>query len=123
MLHTDKKNSILFAKQLLEAHLNEPEETRIKLRGPGAETIEALFLGSKGENAMILYEIMELAIRGNIEYRKDYFPGDPGYISEETRHSEGYINTMAMIVGEYIKLVDQLKQSGTFFSMRTIGHM
>jgi hypothetical protein len=30
---------------------------------------------------------------------------------------------MAMVVEEYTKLIDQLKQSGTFFSMRTIGHM
>ena len=50
MQHTNKEHSIRFAQQLLRSHLNEPETTRIKLLGKGAECIEALFPGTRGDN-------------------------------------------------------------------------
>lgn len=123
MQHTDKKSSILFAEQLLEKHLKQPAKARIKLAGKGAETLEALFLGTRGGNADMMYEFMALAIRGNVEYRKSYFPNDPDYIDKKIQNSAGFIETMTLMGIEYVKLVEQLQQSGTFFSMRTIGHM
>lgn len=123
MLHTNKKNSILFAKKLLEAHMNEPEETKIKLQGAGGETIEALFLGTRGGNAKYMQELMQYAVQGNVDYRKSYFPQDPDYINQTIQQSPGFIDTLKFMGYEYDKLITQLKESGTFFSMRTIGHM
>ncbi len=123
MLHTDKKNSIRFAKHLLEAHLNEPEETKIKLEGSGAETIEALFPGTRGDNFKYMQELMQYAIQGNIDSRKNYFPADPDYISKDIQNSPGFIDTLKVMGYEYDKLINQLKGSGAFYSMRTVGHM
>jgi glutamate/tyrosine decarboxylase-like PLP-dependent enzyme len=123
MQHTTKAHSILFAQQLLEAHLNQPEEDRIKLMGIGAETLEALFLGTRGSNAKYMQELMGYAVLGNVNYRKSYFPADPDYLDANIEQSPGFKNTMKMMGYEYDKLIKQLQSSGTFFSMRTVGHM
>jgi glutamate/tyrosine decarboxylase-like PLP-dependent enzyme len=123
MQHTNKAHSLLFAQQLLEAHLNQPEEDRIKLTGIGGETLEALFLGTRGSNAKYMQELMGYAIQGNVNYRKSYFPADPDYLDETIQQSRGFKNTMQLMGYEYDKLIKQLQSSGTFFSMRTVGHM
>lgn len=123
MQHTSKAHSILFAQQLLEAHLNQPEEDRIKLKGIGAETLEALFLGTRGSNAKYMQELMGYAVLGNVNYRKSYFPDDPDYLDAAMQQSPGFKNTMQLMGYEYDKLIKQLQSSGTFFSMRTVGHM
>lgn len=123
MLHTTKRNSESFAQKLLEAHINEPEHSKIKLEGTGAETLEALFLGTHGGNADFMQALMMLAVKGNVDFRKSYFPNDPDYIDKKIQESPGFINTMAKMSIEYEKLIKQLQGSGTFFSMRTIGHM
>lgn len=123
MLHTDKKQSIRFAQNLLQAHLNEPEETRIKLQGSGGATIEALFAGTRGDNFKYMQELMQHAIQSNIDSRKNYFPADPDYIDKAIQQSPEFIDTLKLMGYEYDKLINQLKGSGAFFSMRTIGHM
>jgi glutamate/tyrosine decarboxylase-like PLP-dependent enzyme len=123
MQHTTKEHSVLFAKQLLKAHVNEPDNSKIKLEGIGAETLEALFLGTRGSNAKFMQELMGYAIQGNIDFRKSYFPNDPDYINASIQKSPGFINTLKLMGYEYDKLIKQLQDSGTFFSMRTIGHM
>lgn len=123
MQHTDKKHSVQFAKDLLKAHLNQPEETRIKLEGASSQTLEALFLGTRGGNAKYMMELMAMAMQGNVDFRKDYFPNDPDYLSTAIQESPGFKETMVVMGIEYERLINQLKQSGTFFSMRTIGHM
>ena len=123
MLHTTKKNSILFARELTEAHINESEETKIKLKGAGVETLEALFLGTHGSNAVLMQELMMLAVKGHVDFRNSYFPGDPDYVDATVQKSPGFISTMVTMGFEYEKLINKLKESGTFFSMRTIGHM
>ncbi|MDQ6764102.1 MAG: pyridoxal-dependent decarboxylase [Bacteroidota bacterium] len=123
MQHPHTHHSIRFAKKLLEAHLAEPEECKIKLEGSGAETIEALFPGTRGDNFVYMQELMQYAIQGNIDSRKNYFPGDPDYIDKTIQQSPAFIDTLKMMGYEYDKLINQLKGSGAFFSMRTIGHM
>jgi glutamate/tyrosine decarboxylase-like PLP-dependent enzyme len=123
MQHTIKQHSIRFAEHLLQTHLNEPEATRIKLRGNGAECLEALFPGTRGDNFIYMQELMLLALKGNIDSRKKYFPADPDYIDKTIRESQAFKETMVMMGYEYDKLINQLKGSGAFFSMRTIGHM
>ncbi len=118
-----KQHAEQFSRQLLQAHLNQPDEKRIKLEGPGAETLEALFLGTRGSNAMFLHDLLDRALNGNVQFRKNYFPDDPDYINAAIQNSPGFKNTMQLMINEYDKLIDQLQQSGTFFSMRTIGHM
>lgn len=123
MIHTDKKHSVRFAKHLLEAHLNTSEATKIKLEGKSAETLEALFPGTHGDNTFKMYELMALAVEGFVENRKKYYPNDPDYIDDSVKSSPGFKVTTDQMEMEYIKLIEKLKGSGTFFSMRSIGHM
>ena len=123
MQHTTKKNSVLFARELTEAHINESEETKIKLKGAGVETLEALFLGTHGTNAVLMQELMMLAVKGHVDFRNSYFPGDPDYVDAAVQKSPGFISTMVTMGFEYEKLINKLKESGAFFSMRTVGHM
>jgi glutamate/tyrosine decarboxylase-like PLP-dependent enzyme len=123
MLHTDKKHSVRFAEKLLQAHLAEPEESKIQLKGAGGQAIEALFPGTRGDNFKFMQELMLNAIQGNIASRKNYFPADPDYVDVAMQQSPDFINTLKLMGYEYEKLIRQLKGSGTFFSMRTIGHM
>jgi glutamate/tyrosine decarboxylase-like PLP-dependent enzyme len=112
-----------FARQLLDAHLNQPKNKQIKLEGDGGETLEALFLGTRGGNGMYLHDLLDRALKGNVEFRQNYFPADPDYINAEIQTSPGFVSTMQMLIDEYDKIISQLQESGTFFSMRTIGHM
>ena len=123
MLHTDKPSSIRHAKLLLKKHLSDPEEKRIKLSGNSGEMIEAFFPGARGDNFKYMQELMQYAIQGNIESRKNYFPTDPDYIDKSIQDSKEFIDTLKLMGYEYQKLIDQLKDSGAFYSMRTIGHM
>lgn len=123
MHHVKKHHAQKFAKQLLQHHLAQPDDKKIKLDGGGAETLQALFLGTHGGNAPIMKGLLELALQGNVVYRKSYFPNDPDYLDEEIQNSLGFAETSELLFLEYLKLIEQLQQSGTFFSMRTIGHM
>lgn len=123
MHQTTKQHAEIFAKQLLHAHLSQSTEKQIKLEGAGAETLEALFLGTRGGNAVFLHDLLDRALAGHVEFRQNYFPQDPDYIDASVQNSDGFKNTMKMLISEYDNLIEQLQQSGTFFSMRTIGHM
>jgi len=123
MLHTDKKNSILFAQHLLETHLNKPAKTKTKLQGSGGECIEAIFPGTRGDNFVYMQQLIQKALQGNVDYRKNYFPADPDYIDKTIQQSKDFTDTLSFINTEYDKLITELKGSGTFFSMRTVGHM
>jgi glutamate/tyrosine decarboxylase-like PLP-dependent enzyme len=123
MQHTDKKHAIQFAKDLLTAHLNQPEEDRVKLDGSTSLTLEAMFPGTHGGNFKYMLDMMAMAVEGNVDFRKNYFPKDPDYLSTAIQESTPFKETMATMALEYYRLIKQLKQSGTFFSMRTIGHM
>ncbi len=56
MHQVTKHHAEQFARQLLHAHQNLTEEKQIGLEGSGAETLEALFLGTHGSNAKFLHE-------------------------------------------------------------------
>lgn len=123
MQHPKNKHAQHFANNLLKAHLSEPEETRIKLQGNSGQTIEAFFPGTKGGNFKYMQELMEMAVLGNISSRKNYFPNDPDYIDEAIQETQEFKETLKLMGIEYALLIEQLKGSGAFYSMRTIGHM
>lgn len=104
MQHPENKHAIIFAKNLLQAHLNEPEATRIKLKGDTAQCLEALFPGTQGGNFKFMMNLMGKAIEGNISARKNYFPSDPDYINEEIQNSSKFKATQKMMADEYDSL-------------------
>ncbi|RMB60521.1 decarboxylase [Dokdonia sinensis] len=123
MLHNDKESAIRFAENLHKKHCNLDHSRKIELDGHSAETLEALFLGTHGGNSSKMYELMGLAIAGNTMYRNNYHPEDPDYLDEAVKATDDYKATLDLLETEYGKLVEQLQGSGTFFSMRSIGHM
>ncbi len=123
MLHNDKESAIRFAENLLKSQDSLTESKKIKLEGHSAESLQALFLGTHGGNAGKMYELMGLAVAGNTMYRNNYYPQDPDYLDEAVKDTEDYKATLELLETEYGKLVEQLQGSGTFFSMRSIGHM
>jgi len=96
---------------------------KLSLDGDGGETLEALFLSSKGINAKYLIELLLVAVEGNVDCRKNFFPDDPDYVNKEIQDSAGFQATIDFMRMEYVNLVEELTKSGTFFSPRTIGHM
>ncbi len=116
-------HAMKFADKLMESHLSLPADKQVGLGGSSAETLEALFMGTHGSNAMFLTDLVVKAISKNVEFRKNYFPADPDYVDTDVQTSPGFINTLNLMINEYDKLLAQLQESGTFFSMRTIGHM
>ncbi|MGI8951004.1 MAG: hypothetical protein ACR2FN_05390 [Chitinophagaceae bacterium] len=70
-----------------------------------------------------MQELIQHAIQGNIDSRKNYFPSDPDYIDKAIQQSPEFIDTLKWMGYEYDKLINQLKGSGAFFSVHTIGHM
>lgn len=123
MIHTDKAHSIRFSHQLFNNFLIEHESARAKLQGKGAEQLEALFLGTHGSNAYYFEEMLLTALKGHIDFRKAYYANDPDYVDASLQESEAFKATVELMRSEYKTLVDKLKESGTFFSMRSIGHM
>lgn len=123
MHQVSKHHAEQFARHLLKAHENLPRKKQVGLEGPGAETLEALFLGTHGGNARFLQDMLDQALKGNVQFRNNYFPDDPDYVDSAIQNSPGFKNTMQLMEDEHNKLIAQLQESGTFFSMRSIGHM
>ncbi|MDO1501201.1 pyridoxal-dependent decarboxylase [Winogradskyella maritima] len=123
MRHTTSEKSLHFATQLLHDHELTPKDKQIGLSNRSLQTLEAFFPGTKAENTPEMLHLMTMALQGFMENRQSYFPEDPGYIDEAVKQSEGFKATMAHLEDEYKLLVEQLKGSGTFFSMRSVGHM
>jgi len=123
MLHNEKESALRFAENLLQTHHHLHPSKKIQLGGACAQTLEALFLGTHGTNAAKMYDLMGLAVAGNTEFRNNYYPDDPDYLDSARQSTPEYQATIALLETEYTKLVEQLKGSGTFFSMRSIGHM
>ena len=95
----------------------------LTLAGGGEGTAEAWFLGSKGENAGILHELIAAAIDSHAEFRRRFHPEDPSHFTAELRHSPEYQAGLARLRNETYALLDKLRLSAPFSSMRYQGHM
>ncbi|RAM52313.1 MAG: decarboxylase [Hapalosiphonaceae cyanobacterium JJU2] len=95
----------------------------LNLNTTGSRSVEAWFLGPKAENAELLKGLISHAIDSQAEWRRNYFPDDPGHITEEIKQSPDYQKAIALIEDGYNDLLEKLKQSVPFFSLRYQGHM
>lgn len=89
----------------------------------GTRSLEAWFMGPKGENADVLETLIVEAIRDQAEWRKNYHPEDPEHITDEIKQSPEYLQAMENFNEGYHSLLEFLKKSVPFFSMRYQGHM
>ena len=89
----------------------------------GTRSLEAWFMGPKGENADVLETLIVEAIRDQAEWRNNYHPEDPKHITDEIKQSPEYLQAMENFNEGYHSLLEFLKKSVPFFSMRYQGHM
>ncbi|BBO35587.1 pyridoxal-dependent decarboxylase [Lacipirellula parvula] len=85
--------------------------------------VAAWFLGTKGENVDVFERMIVEAIRDHVYWRRNFHPGDPTFITEETKAHPGYLQALSALKDAHNELLAQLKKSVPFFSMRYQGHM
>ncbi|MFB2768127.1 aspartate aminotransferase family protein [Pelatocladus sp. BLCC-F211] len=95
----------------------------LNLKTTGSRSVEAWFLGPRAENADLLKRLILEAIDSQAEWRNSYFPEDPCHITEEIKRSPDYQEAIALIEEGYHDLLERLKRSVPFFSLRYQGHM
>ncbi|MEG3839046.1 pyridoxal-dependent decarboxylase [Microcoleus sp. herbarium14] len=89
----------------------------------GTRSLEAWFMGPKGENADVLETLIVEAIRDQAKWRNNYHPEDAKHITDEIKQSPEYLQAMDNFNEGYHSLLEFLKKSVPFFSMRYQGHM
>jgi glutamate/tyrosine decarboxylase-like PLP-dependent enzyme len=95
----------------------------LTLEGGGEGTAEAWFLGPRAENAGILHELIAAAIDSHAEFRRGFHPEDPSHITSELRAAPEFQAGLARLRRETHALLDKLRLSAPFTSMRYQGHM
>ena len=98
-------------------------QSPLSLQGHSEGIPEAWFLGPRAENADILQELVSASIQSHAEFRRQFHPEDPSHLTEATRHSPGYQAGVDRLRRETVKLLDNLRLSAPFASMRYQGHM
>lgn len=116
------------AKNSLEAyrqyHASLTEADLLTLAGsPGTRSLAGWFLGTKGENETVFRRLMTMAVEEHIKGRQAFHPEDPEWITPDIKQSEAYRQTIAELEKQTRQLLDELKQSVPFYSMRYQAHM
>lgn len=86
--------------------------------------IAGWFMGPRGENQKEASRIISSILKKIMKGRKDLFPGDPNYITDEVKASEGYQRGISRVEEQTHRLVEILnKFSLPTQSLRYQGHM
>lgn len=90
----------------------------------GDEEVSGWFLGTRAENAPVFSRFIQDAINIITFGRKRFHPEDPSYITEEVKHSPGYLAALQSLEDNFYRLAAFLDSYSTpFYSMRYQGHM
>ncbi|HLO85859.1 MAG TPA: pyridoxal-dependent decarboxylase [Nostocaceae cyanobacterium] len=95
----------------------------LELEGVSNNALEAWFLGPRAENLDELERLIVEALRDQGFWRRNFHPGDPGFVSEKVKREPEYLQTIANLRDNYRTLLAFLKKSSPFFSVRYQGHM
>ncbi len=91
--------------------------------GSGNGAPEAWFLGPRAENAGVLVELIVASISSHAEARRAFHPEDPSHLTPKVRASPEYAAGLERLRRETHNLLDKLRLSAPFASMRYQGHM
>ncbi|OZG74213.1 glutamate decarboxylase [Hahella sp. CCB-MM4] len=87
-------------------------------------SIAGWFMGTKGENREIVKKLLSTVVERTLDGRKELFPEDPGYITENVKKSEPYLQAIQDVERKSDGLLDILTEySVPFSSLRYQGHM
>jgi len=84
---------------------------------------EAWFLGPKAENAEAFEDFVLAALRDHAEFRRRYHTDDPIHVTDAIRAHADFQAELAHVRAHLQWLLDFLKRSVPFFSLRHQGHM
>ncbi len=84
---------------------------------------EAWFLGPKAENLELFRALLCEVLDSHAAFRREFHPEDPSHITESIRQSPAFGDAVALLRSELTGLLDKLKLSTSFTSMRYQGHM
>jgi glutamate/tyrosine decarboxylase-like PLP-dependent enzyme len=107
------------ARQAWDAALQKP----LGLGGTTQGVPESWFLGPKAENLDLLKAMIIEALDSHAAFRRGFHPEDPSHITEAIRQSPGFVEGVAHMRTQLAALLDKLKMSASFTSMRYQGHM
>ncbi len=106
-----------------DAQLRKPLELKGSAQGKPAGDPEAWFLGPKAENLDLLRELLDQALAGHAAFRRGFHPEDPAHITDAVKASPGYRAGAERLRQETAGLIEKLRLSAPFASMRYQGHM
>ena len=106
-------------RQAWDATLRDP----LRLAGGGSGAPEAWFLGPRAENVDLLHELVGAAIDSHAAFRRGFHPEDPTHLTEAVRASPAFTVGVERLRHETHNLLDKLRMSAPFSSMRYQGHM
>ena len=113
------------SKEYLEGFQNfyeKIDKEGLTLKGNGIDH-RTWFLGPKGDNEKLFRSLITDAIDSQIEYRKNFHPEDPEFITEEQRSEPSYTNAINEFKEHTHKFLSKLQDSAPAFSYRYVGHM
>ncbi len=115
-------SAALFARALEEAS-RQPGRDALDLHGPGTTSLGAWFLGPKAENEELLLQMATEAIRAHARERREYYPNDPPWITDDIKRSAAYRDSVETLRAQFGRLLGELHGSAPFYSYRYQAHM
>ncbi len=95
----------------------------LELDGAAAGVPEAWFLGPRAENLDLLKELVTRAMDSHAAFRRAFHPEDPSHITAALQQSPAFQQAAGRLRAEVDGLLDKLRLSAPFASMRYQGHM
>lgn len=111
----------LFARQLQQQQNEILSKLRVK--GTGSDDLAGWFLGPKAENTELLHHLIQRAMDNHCNDRKNLYPNDPVYVTEEMKQTPEYQETVRVLQHKLDVLLEELKGSVPFWSYRWQSHM
>jgi len=97
--------------------------SRLKTSGTGSDDLAGWFLGPKAENTALLQQLIQNAMDNHCNDRKNLYPNDPVYVTEEMKQTPEYKQTVQVLTDKLDALLQELKGSVPFWSYRWQSHM
>ena len=80
--------------------------------------VGAWFLGPKAENADLFRHLILKAVDSQVNFRKNFFPCDPVYVTDEMKNEATYKHTVEDMKRELSNMQRDLERCVPFFSVR-----
>lgn len=126
MIKIKERHRVAFAREieryLSVAAVSAPDDL-LNLQGVGTSSLAGWFLGPKAENQELFQALVLEALGEHCRARREYFPEDPVFVTEQIKESPEYKNTVRKLDGWLHDLLRQLRGSVPFWSNRWQSHM